>query len=145
VKKLLQHITLAIFQYNHHLCQGIYLVWLLFFVFQCKRTLPPAHATTLWPRYSVLLHETSGWPNVAVNVKTNRKGSMLGTKVLPPSQHWFPFPYHLFCVFNFSVTLILAQATSTLKPSAGKHWEGNENSGKDPVSTKWCLETLYRR
>ena len=130
MKKLLQHITVAIFQHNHHLCQGIYLVWVLFFVFQCQRTLPPAHTTALWPRFSLLLRETSGQPYLAVNVKTNRKGSMLDTKVLPPSQHWFPFPSHLFCVFNFLITLILAQVTSPLKSSAGNHWEGNENNGR---------------
>jgi hypothetical protein len=78
-------------------------------------------------------------------VKTNIKGSMLDTKVLPPSQRWFAFPSHLFCVFNCSMTLILAQVTSPLRPSAGKHWEGNENNGKDPLSTKWRLETVYIR
>jgi hypothetical protein len=99
----------------------------------------------LWPCFSLLLRETSGQPYVAVNVKTNRKGSMLDAKVLPPSQRWFPFPSHLFYVFNFLITLILAQVTSLLKSSEGNHWQGNENNGRGPVSTKRHLETLYSR
>jgi hypothetical protein len=57
--------------------------------------------------FSLYLHEISGWPDVSLDAKTDGNGSMLDATGLHPS-HWSShFPSHLFCIFNFWITLVL--------------------------------------
>jgi hypothetical protein len=62
-----------------------------------------------WLRFSPFhLCETSGQPDVSLNANTNGKGWEQGLGHewggVKPSQQWFIFLFHQFCIFSLSIT-----------------------------------------
>ena len=84
------------------------------------------HVVTSFPCHC--LCENSGWPVVSLNVKTNGNRWVRGPDCERGGCHLhssdFPYPSHLFCVFNFWITLIQCKVNTKYVTSYILHIQG---------------------